>query len=72
MREIDAGNPIILSMQNDGKDFYKSHTVTVIGYAEFCDEFGHLIYMFQVHDNWFSSYSFLDYETMSILSQIVY
>jgi hypothetical protein len=51
MREIDAGNPIILSMQNDGKDYYRSHTVTVIGYVEFCDEFGHLIYMFQVYDN---------------------
>jgi hypothetical protein len=28
--------------------------------------------MFQVYDNWNSSYSFLDFETMSTLSEILY
>ena len=72
LKEIDAGNMVMLSMQNDGRDYYRSHTVTVIGYVEFCDELGHLIYLLQVYDNWNSSYSFLDFETISTLSEIVY
>lgn len=59
-------------MRNDGKDYYEHHTVTILGYIEFCDEFGHLIYLLQIYDNWHMSYSLLDYETMSIFSEIVY
>ena len=63
---------VMLSMQNDGKDYYRGHTVTVVGYVEFCDGLGHLIYLLQIYDNWNGSYSFLDFETMSSLSEIVY
>lgn len=71
-KQLDAGHPVILSLQNDGRDYYRGHTITVVGYIEFCDEYGHLIYLLMVYDNWFSTFALFDYETMSSLSCIVY
>ena len=33
--QIDKKKPVILFMMNDGRDFYKTHSVVVIGYAQF-------------------------------------
>lgn len=38
-------------MHDDGKHYYTNHTVTIMGYIEFCDEFGHLLYLLLVYDN---------------------
>ena len=43
--QIDNKNPVILSLLNDGRNFYKNHTVVVIGYAQF-NLFGHVSSIF--------------------------
>ena len=63
--------PVILSMFNDGNNYYKNHTVTVIGYQKYYYKGKH-IYFFEVRDNWNSTSSYVDYQKMSCISSINY
>ena len=68
---IDNNIPVILSMQSDGRDYYKKHSVTVVGYNVYaygnkCKE------MLTIYDNWYKSFSYIDYSKISILSSINY
>lgn len=62
---IDKGQPIILSMANDGRGYYKNHTVTVIGYVIYQEA-----RMLIVADNWNGSVSYLDYGKLSKISSL--
>ena len=62
---IDNGLPVILNMFHDGREYYKNHTVTIIGYTV-VEGYRFLI----VHDNWKRCNSFVDYDRMSLLSSI--
>ena len=44
-KQIDQQNPVILSLFTDNRNYYKSHTIVVVGYAEFnlLDNFVHTI-----------------------------
>ena len=67
--EINKGNPIILSMHNDGKDYYENHSITIVGYETYVlgkKEIPMLI----VYDNWYKAISYVDYNKMSRLSSI--
>ena len=34
-KTLDAGNPLILSMHSDGRQYYQNHSVLIIGYKEY-------------------------------------
>ena len=68
-KNIDAKNPMILSMSNDGRDYYKNHSVTIIGYSEYNE--GN-VKMLIVYDNWYRSISYIDYNKLSLISCINY
>lgn len=65
--QIDKQNPLTLSMWNDGRDCYKNHTVSVVGYA-----IGHSANYLAVYDNWQKNIAYIDYDKLSIISCINY
>ena len=69
--EINKGNPLILTMNNDGRNYYENHSVTAVGYAVF--RVGdYKIRLIKVYDNWRKIISYVDYEKMSTISTIHY
>ena len=67
--------PMILSLWSDGRDFYKNHSVTVVGYRVFrlikngktmdCPTL-------MVYDNWVKATSYIDFTCLGIISSIIY
>lgn len=68
-KNIGAKKPMILSMNNDGRNYYKNHSVTIVGYAEYND--GN-VKMLIVYDNWYRSESYIDFNKLSCISSINY
>ena len=66
---VDSNRPIILSMNNDGRNYYKNHSVTIIGYVEYNNG---SVKMLAVYDNWYSSISYVDYNKLFTVSSINY
>lgn len=64
-------NPVILSMTSDGKDYYKNHSVTAVGF-EIWKTGNKEIRMIAIYDNWYSSISYIDYDKLSLVSSIHY
>ena len=62
-KEIDEGNPIVLSICSDGLDYYKNHSITIVGYNEYDDA-----KILKIYDNWYSTPSYLDYSKLSTMS----
>lgn len=71
MKNIAEKTPVILNMMNDGRDFYKNHTVTIIGVTDYVVNNKH-IYMIEIHDNWTTQSSFIDYQKLCLISSINY
>ena len=72
-KTLDAGNPLILSMHSDGRQYYQNHSVLIIGYKEYklSNINTHKIKRFlMVQDNWTKEVSFIDYDKLSIISSI--
>ena len=69
---INDNTPIMISMFKDGRKYYDSHTITIVGYVVYEDENHKQQVMLQVYDNWHSSYSFLDYNLVCNISMICY
>lgn len=68
---INDKKPIILSLFNDGRNYYKNHTVLIVGYEIW--QVGHKKRkMLIIYDNWTSSYSYIDYNKLSKISTICY
>ena len=65
--QIKLGNPILLNISKDGRDYYKNHTVLIIGYA-IIENIRFLI----VFDNWHTQITYIDYEKLSTISSINY
>ena len=64
-RLIARQTPVIMNLWNDGRGYYRDHTVTVIGVEEYRkDRF------LLVLDNWNESVSLIDYKKLSIISSI--
>lgn len=68
---INQRTPMILNMLNDGRGYYKNHSVTIIGYSDFIVNNKH-IYMLELHDNWSPISTFVDYQKLSFISSINY
>ena len=73
---LDYETPIILSFLNDGRDFYLSHSVTVVGYKDFLIKSEKLPdkieTVFCVYDNWNATISYIDFDVLSSISCICY
>lgn len=63
--------PVILSMYSDGNNYYKNHSVCVVGYKKYKWN-GKDLYFFEVRDNWNETSSYVDYQKMSPISSINY
>ena len=73
---LDYKTPIVMSFLNDGRDFYLSHSVTIVGYKDFLvkgDKLPNKIEtVFCVYDNWNSTLSYIDFDVLSSISCICY
>ena len=73
---LDYKTPIILSFLNDGRDFYLSHSVVIVGYKDFLIKGEKLPdkieTVFCVYDNWNATISYIDFDVLSSISCICY
>lgn len=67
--KIDANKPLILSVTNDGRSFYRNHSVVIIGYEIF-RMYDRDVRMLVVRDNWKKPYSYIDFEKLSVFSSV--
>lgn len=58
--------PVILNLWNDGRDYYKIHSINIVGYRVYD---GTLEFL-KVHDNWEKEVRFVDFKRLSKLSTI--
>ena len=64
---IQNNIPMILSLWNDGRNYYKNHSVIIVGFNEFKTK-----KILTVYDNWHETLSYIDYDKLSIISCINY
>lgn len=62
---IDTGHPVLLSFLSDGRNYYGSHSVTVVGYKDF-DINGATKTVYKIYDNWTKNVSYLDLDNFFI------
>lgn len=58
---------MLLNLWNDGRNYYKNHSVLIIGYkiTENND------FILTIYDNWYKHNSYIDYNKLSIISSII-
>ena len=66
-QNINNNVPMILSLWNDGRNYYTQHSIIIIGYREYANA-----KMLAVYDNWYDSVSYVDYNKLSTISCINY
>lgn len=69
--KINAGCPIILSLFRDGRNYYKNHTVTVLGYKTVYNKNEELLFL-ALNDNWSDEIRYLDFKKLWFISAINY
>ena len=69
--ELKKSNPMILSMKNDGRNYYKSHSITAIGYEIYVVG-NKEVPILLVQDNWYKSIGYLDFNRISTISFLHY
>ena len=69
---LDKDIPIILNLSDDGRKYYKNHSVLVIGYKEIVLSNKKTMFFLKVKDNWNKETSYIDYAKLSIISSINY
>ena len=69
---IQKNKPIILSLVSDGREYYKDHSVIVIGYIEYNIGINKKVRLLKVYDNCYDSISYIDYEKMDKVCCINY
>lgn len=69
---LDKNEPIMISIFKDGRKYYESHTITIVGYDTFEDRDNNEITMLLVFDNWHKTIYYLDYEVLNPICEICY
>ncbi|WP_105618481.1 C39 family peptidase [Vallitalea okinawensis] len=69
---LDNGVPVIINLSGNNKDYYKNHTVLIIGYLIYKDQYGAKKILMKVYDNWSSKVRYLDYNCIPKISSINY
>lgn len=67
-KNIDAGIPMVLSVNNDGRNYYINHSVVITGYIEYSNG----AQILTVFDNWTKTASFVDFKKVSMISSLNY
>lgn len=68
---INKNTPVILSMMNDGRNYYKNHSVVIIGYSTY--EINNTTKdILIIYDNWSNMISYIDYSRLPTLTAINY
>lgn len=67
INNINNNQPVLLNLWNDGRNYYKNHSVLIIGYkiTENND------FILTIYDNWYKHNSYIDYNKLSIISSII-
>ncbi len=65
--EVDQNHPILLNLWNDGRDYYTRHSVLIVGYLIANNK-----RFLAVYDNWNYEVSYIDYDKLSLFSNIVF
>ena len=68
-RQLNLLRPIILSMRNDGRNYYMNHTVVIMGYR-LMRVGDTVVPILIVLDNWTKLVSYIDYNVLSTISSI--
>lgn len=63
--EIDKGHPVLLNLWKDGREYYKNHSVLIVGYTVIGQ-----YQLLQIYDNWSKGISYIDYDKLSTISSI--
>ena len=71
-QHIDAGRLIMLSIFNDGRDYYKDHSVTIVGYSEYKVDKSRKAKMIKIYDNWHKEITYVDYDLLHLFSSLHY
>lgn len=71
VNQINRENPIIMNLFKDGKDYYYSHSITVVGYRVF-KVGAQEVRMLAVYDNWYKTVSYIDFAHLSNIVSINY
>lgn len=76
MNLIDNKIPVVISINNDGRNYYRNHSMTIIGYTNYriTQKTGKIVNrrFLKVYDNWRSTFGYIDYEVLSSISSINY
>ena len=64
-KNIDEGKPVLLNLWKDGRNYYKNHTVLIVGYYR-----TQSYKMLMIYDNWSYGISYIDYDKLSNISSI--
>lgn len=51
INELKQNHPIIISLEKDGREYYKNHTVTIIGYSFYKTKNNKDILLLRIYDN---------------------
>lgn len=68
---INKSTPIVLSVNNDGRNYYKNHSITIVGYKVFKVN-KRTVNMLVVYDNWYKNEAYVDWDALPIIASINY
>lgn len=69
---INANDPVILNLHDDGVGIYENHSVIVFGYTIHKIDNDKEIYTLLIYDNWSKEMSWIIYNKLSMISSISY
>lgn len=69
---IDKNIPIILNLSVDGRDYYKDHSVLIIGYKEIKLSNNKKMFFLKIKDNWTKETTYIDYSKLGMICSINY
>ena len=69
---IQENRPIILSLSDDGREYYTNHSITIVGYNEYKIDGGNIVRMLKVYDNWRETIGFVDFKKLGRVCCINY
>ena len=69
---IDKSIPMVMSINNDGRNYYTNHSITIVGYRTYKINAKQTAHMLIIYDNWYESISFIDYDVLPLIAVINY
>lgn len=69
---IQGNRPVILSLSDDGREYYANHSITIVGYNEYKIDGGNIVRMLKVYDNWRETIGFVDFKKLGRICCINY